>query len=462
MNEKLEIAKKIACKLLENASCEFAEIRLASSKGTSISLSKDQIDNLTQGDSISGSIRILKDGGWGFISFNNLNQIEKYFKKALLIASELKSSKKIKIKRQNAIIKNFKTKSKIPTESIPIDKKINLIQEYNDILKNHNTIQTTRATYKDVQTDYLYLNNEGSIIYYDKSYCGISLASIAKDGALIQPFHDSISGYGGFELVENQHTRAEETVKIAVDLLSAEPIKGGRHNVILDPKLSGVFIHEAFGHLSEADFVYENNNLKKQMQLGTVFANNEFNVVDEGNREELSGYTPFDDEGVMANKTYLIKNGILSGRLHSRETAEKMDEEVTGNGRSLGVSNQPIVRMTNTYIENGKYSKNEILDSAEEGIYAVDVIGGQTNLEMFTFTSGYGYKIKNGKKGKMYRDIVISGNVFETLKNVDKIGNDLQMFGGLGGCGKGGQSPLPVSFGGPHLSIKNVLIGGKQ
>ncbi len=462
MNEKLEIARQISSSLLQNAPCEFAEIRLSSSKGTSVSLSKDQIDNLSLGDSIAGSIRVLKNGAWGFISFNNLSQIEKYFKRAIDIASKLNSAEKISVKSQTAIVQNFKTNCKIKTEDVHIDEKIKVISQYNDILKDHERIQTTRATYSDATTDYLYMNSEGSDIYYDKSYCGISLASIAKDGSQIQPFHDSVSGYGGFELVQNQHQRAEKTIKTAVDLLSAEAIKGGRHNVVLDPKLSGVFIHEAFGHLSEADFIHENPKLQEQMKLGTKFGPKEFNVVDDGNRSDLSGYTPFDDEGVMPDKTYLIKDGTLSGRLHSRETASKMNEEVTGNGRGLGVSRQPIVRMTNTYIENGDNTKDEILDSIEDGIYAVDVIGGQTNLEMFTFTSGYGYKVKNGKLGKMYKDIVISGNVFETLNSIDKIGNDLEMFGGLGGCGKGGQSPLPVSFGGPHISINNVLIGGKQ
>ena len=87
-------------------------------------------------------------------------------------------------------------------------------------------------------------------------------------------------------------------------------------------------------------------------------------------------------------------------------------------------------------------------------------IGGQTNLEMFTFTAAYGYKIKNGKPGKMFRDIILSGNVFTTLKNISMIGNDREMFGGLGGCGKGGQGPLPVTLGGPHMLVNNVLVGG--
>ncbi len=198
------------------------------------------------------------------------------------------------------------------------------------------------------------------------------------------------------------------------------------------------------------------------MVLGRQFGPEGLNVYDDGSLAHLPGYTPFDDEGVLPEKTALISGGMLTGRLHSRETAARMNENPTGNGRAINVMRQPVVRMTNTYIDKGPYSKEDIFSAVDRGIYAIDVIGGQTNLEMFTFTSGFGFEIKNGKRGKMYRDIQLSGNVFQTLKNIKMIGNDLQMFGGLGGCGKGGQSPLPVSFGGPHMLIEEVLIGGKQ
>ena len=343
-----------------------------------------------------------------------------------------------------------------------LDEKFELIKAYNNILHSSPKVQTTRSTYRDVTGRYIYLNSEGSDLRYDRSYCGVSLASVARDGAIIQPFHESVSGCGGFELVLGREELAEKVVKTAVDLLGAEAAPGGMHRIITDQKLAGVFIHEAFGHLSEADFVHENEQMKSIMVLGRQFGPEGLNVYDDGTIPSLPGFIPFDDEGVMPCKTPLIEKGVLSGRLHSRETAEKMGEGLTGNGRAINVMRQPIVRMTNTYIDRGTHRPEELFDEVDDGIYAIDVIGGQTNLEMFTFTSGYGYEIRNGKKGRMYRDIVLSGNVFHTLKNIEMIADDLKMFGGLGGCGKGGQSPLPVSFGGPHLLINDVLIGGRR
>ena len=115
--------------------------------------------------------------------------------------------------------------------------------------------------------------------------------------------------------------------------------------------------------------------------------------------------------------------------------------------------------MTSTFIDRGDASFEEMLDGIEDGVYACGALGGMTDLERFTFSSMYAYRIENGKLTTPLRDVILSGNVFETLKNVDRIGNDLTFFGGLGGCGKGGQSPLPTTVGAPHVSVKNVLIG---
>ncbi len=461
MNDKFFQTLEEGRKLISSAPCEYADIRLSLSEGTGISLSKDNIESVSSSDSVGGSVRILKNGAWGFSTFNDIGNLEKYFKAALRSAMMVNPAEKSLAAAGQGRRASFKTASIRPAESVTLDEKFELINSYNKILMGSEKIQTTRAIYRDVKTYYVYLNSEGSDLSFDKSYCGISLASVAKSGSLVQPFHESLSGYGGFELVEGKENAAENVLKTSLDLLDAESLPGGKYDVILDPKLCGVFIHEAFGHLSEADFVHENPRMRDIMKIGRDFGPEILNVYDEGDRPELSGYIPFDDEGMEPSSTALIKNGILSGRLHSRETAYKMNEEPTGNARAIGVMRQPIVRMTNTYIENGKSSKDEIFDAVDDGIYAVDVIGGQTNLEMFTFTAGYGYMVKNGKTGRMFKDIILSGNVFNTLKNIKMIGNDKKMFGGLGGCGKGGQSPLPVSFGGPHMLVSDVLIGGK-
>jgi TldD protein len=462
MNDHIQHVSTRARSLLSGCGCDYAEIRLSGGGGTTISLSGDQVDAISSGETIAGSVRLLRDGAYAFISFNDLNGIEYFFKRCLEISQSAARRMKTKMRAYRAVIERYATDEEKNTAGIPLDEKFNLINSYNRILKSSRFVQTTRALYRDARSYSIFLNSEGSEITYDKSYCGISLTTVARDGSVIQPFHESFSGYGGFEIVENRHETAERVVKTAVDLLSAESVPGGTYRVVADQKLAGVFIHEAFGHLSEADFVHENEQLQKIMVLGKRLGPEELNVTDNGNIPGLAGFIPCDDEGVLPGETHIIMNGLLHGRLHSRETAEKMGEEITGNARALNVMNQPIVRMTNTYIENGAHNKNAIIEAAGDGIYAAGAIGGETNLEMFTFTSGCGYEIRHGKIGKMFKDIVLSGNVFTTLGNIAMIGNDRLMFGGLGGCGKSGQGPLPVSYGGPHLLLTGVLIGGPR
>jgi TldD protein len=228
----------------------------------------------------------------------------------------------------------------------------------------------------------------------------------------------------------------------------------------LDPVLAGVFVHEAFGHLSESDFVYENERLRELMTLGKQFGDRELNIIDTAMLPGLRGSYKYDDEGVPAVKTYLVREGKLVGRLHSRETAARMKEKPTGNARAVSYRYPPIVRMSNTYIEPGKASFADMIGDIKEGIYARNWYGGTTSMEMFTFSAGEAYMIRNGKIAEALRPVVLTGNVFDTLKNIDAIGDDLEMNQG-GGCGKGGQMPLPVSNGSPHIRIRRCLVGGR-
>jgi TldD protein len=200
--------------------------------------------------------------------------------------------------------------------------------------------------------------------------------------------------------------------------------------------------------------------MKDIMVLGKRFGNSELNIVDSATISRLRGSYKYDDEGMPATKTYLIREGKLAGRLHSRETAAKMRERPTGNARTINYRHPPIVRMTNTYIEPQAVSFNQIIGDIKEGIYAKNWYGGTTSMEMFTFSAGEAYSIRNGKIGEMLQPVVLTGNVFNTLQNIDAIGDDLEMNQG-GGCGKGGQSPLPVSNGSPHIRISSCLVGGR-
>lgn len=447
-------------KKLKDIHAEYAEIRMSEGYSTTIHLSKKMIETCKVGYTKEGSVRVYNNGCWGFFAFTSLDMLEYALQQAQELSQIQKKEHAPQLSSLQTNIIKEQTKTHIPLHTVSLEEKMRVLTEYNTILKDSQLVENTNVLYRDSMTKYLLCNTDGSVVECDRSFCGLSLSAIAKDGTVIQPYGESQANYGGFEIVRDKHTMAEEVVQTATELVVAPQVKSGVYNVIADSKLAGVFIHEAFGHLSEADFVYENPRMKEIMVIGKRFGPDILNVVDDGTLP-YAGYIPCDDEGIMPAKTYLIKNGILHSRLHSRETAVKMREDVTGNARAITASASPIVRMTNTYIENGNSTVEELFDKLWNGIYVVGALGGQTNLEMFTFTPAYAYEIKKGKKIKKLRDCMLMGNVFATLANIEAVANDCTLFSGLGGCGKQGQSPLPVASGGPHILINNVLIGGK-
>jgi TldD protein len=229
---------------------------------------------------------------------------------------------------------------------------------------------------------------------------------------------------------------------------------------VIDPILSGLFVHEAFGHLSEADTLYENPDLLEVMTMGRRFGCQELQIFDGAAPAGHRGSYLYDDEGTPATTTQLIEDGILVGRLHSRETAGKLAEAATGNARCLNYHYPPIVRMTNTWIDRGNTPVADLFSGIKEGVYARNWLGGMTNGEMFTFSAGEAWMIRNGEIAEPVRDVTLSGNVFKTLGDIEGIGDDFH-WDESGGCGKAGQGGLAVGVGGPSLRIRDVVVGGE-
>ena len=445
---------------LKSAKADHIEIRINEGRGTGVSYVGKELESIGESSMMGGCVRALVNGGWGFVAFNDIENLPRYVKMACEQAT-LVGNKDVSLAETGVINDVVKTQVDVDPADVSLIDKHDLCQKYNNIILSSNKVQTSSVRYVDSHSTLYFANLEGSFIVCKNIFCGVSVMAMAKDGMDVQQAYNSIGDLRGYSKVENFEESCEEVTKRAVDLLSAKPVEAGKHTVIVDPKLCGVFTHEAFGHLSEADFIYENQKLREIMKLGKRFGSDELSIVDDGTLVGEAGYNKYDSEGTPTQKTYLIKDGILTNRLHSRETAAKMNEKPTGNARAISYGSEPIVRMTNTYMESRDQTFEEMLAGVDDGIYAKGSLGGQTNTEMFTFSAEEAYKIKDGKICEQVRDVVLTGNVFETLMNIDAIGNDRILFGGLGGCGKGGQSPLRVSDGGPHTRIKDVTIGGR-
>jgi TldD protein len=451
----MEQVMKIAIGALD---ADYADIRIERSETTSLAYMGPVLEDIGTVMTLGGCVRVCIRGGWGFASFNRLEDAEKSAQAAVIMA-KLAGGDRTVLAQVEPVTARVKSMTGKDTARVPLEEKLSLLKKYNDMMLGSKDIVTTNAVYRDIGKTVWLHTSEGSMIEQEKIYAGISLMAVARDGSNVQRGMKSFGDQLGFETVENREEEVEKILKITRDLIRAPKVSGGVYPVILDPQLAGVFVHEALGHLSEADFVYENPKAREMMKLGRRFGPDTLNILDDGVRAGENGCTPYDEEGVKGQRTYLVKNGVLTGRLHSRETAGRMGEMPTGNARAISASFRPIVRMTTTFIDRGESSFDEILAGIGEGIYACGFLGGNTDLERFTFSSAYAWRIKDGCITTPLRDVILSGNVFETLDHIEKIGNDLTLYGGLGGCGKGEQSPLPVTDGSPHIRIGKVLVG---
>lgn len=454
MRERIE-------KALRKSDAEYTEIRIESVTSSRARFRGEELDNIGSSKTLGGIVRTLVKGGWGYATFNDLSNLEIRVKEACESA-KLVGKGESKLAEVEPVVDEITATLEKDFRNVSLSEKKSVIKEYNKIILHYDDkIETSTVGYNDSFRKVWYGNSEGTYIEDERPDVGVMLSATAREGDNVQRGFESVAGGAGFQIIEGLQEKAVAAARRAVDLLSAPPVTGGQYTVIINPKLSGVFAHEAFGHLSESDFVYENERMKELMALGKRIGSDMVNIIDDGNILGLRGTHKYDDEGVKTRKNYLIKDGILAGRLHSRETAAKMGEEPTGNARAISYKHQPIVRMTNTYIDKGNAGFQDMIKDVNLGLYAIDMVGGQTSMEMFTFSAAYGYMIREGEIAELVRDVALTGNVFETLMHIDMVGDTVEFPPAGGGCGKGGQAPLPVGFGGPCVRIQNVVVGGR-
>ena len=415
MKTKLTDVQNLLSDLISRYSSrvDYLMIRLEEAEGTDIVLRGDKVETLSEGISIGGHVRTCYKGGWGLSSFNKLTTIEDRIEEAIAAARIVGDEETIL-----AAIDPVQAVCRLPLlgtdpRQVSLKQKKQLCDRYTDLLKTvDHRITTTSVHYSDSTQRVIIVTSEGTFI--DQSWVDMEMrfAATARNGETVQTGRETTGSRKAYEDLTNLDKQVKGAAERAVTSLFLPSVKGNTYTVVIDPILSGLFVHEAFGHLSEADMAYENPD-------------------------------------------------VLVGRLHSRETAGKLEEKPTGNARCLNYHYSPIVRMTNTWIERGKTPVADLFTGIKEGVFAQNWLGGMTNGEMFTFSAGEAWMIRNGKIAEPVKDVTLSGNVFQTLADIEAIGDDFY-WDESGGCGKGGQNGLPVGCGGPSLRIRDVVVGGES
>ncbi|MCX6000037.1 MAG: TldD/PmbA family protein, partial [Chloroflexi bacterium] len=335
--------------VLRGHNADYVEIRLEDSRATRMEYRGKEIEDISLPASVGGCVRALVKGGWGFVSFNETGDLRQ--KVDLAVRQARFVGKDASRLIPTAPVVDW-VEEVVPgdSSSLSLVEKKRLLDEYVEVIWSVPKIETSSLLYRDKTRTITFANSEGTYIEQKNSDLAFRASVVARNGGDVQQAGLSVGSRGRFSDLENIHGQVREIAERAVQLLAAPRAKSGEYCVVLDPILAGVFTHEAFGHLSESDHIYENERLKEIMVLGRRFGGEHLNIVDGAAVRGLRGSYKYDDEGVPASKTYRIREGVLCGRLHSRETAAKMGETATGNARAIDYHYPPIVRMTNTYI----------------------------------------------------------------------------------------------------------------
>ncbi|MGD9385193.1 MAG: metalloprotease TldD [Thioalkalispiraceae bacterium] len=253
---------------------------------------------------------------------------------------------------------------------------------------------------------------------------------------------------------------AREAVRQALVNLDAKDAPAGTMPVVLGPGWPGVLLHEAVGHGLEADFNRKGASVFSG-RVGQQVASKHCTVIDDGSIAARRGSLSVDDEGTPTQQNVLIENGILRNYMQDKQNARLMNLPVTGNGRRESYAHMPMPRMTNTYLANGDHDPQEIIESVDKGLYAVNFGGGQVDITSgkFVFSASEAYMIENGKITYPVKGATLIGNGPESMNRVSMVGNDMALDSGVGVCGKEGQS-VPVGVGQPTLLVDRLTVGG--
>ncbi len=439
----------------------YGDIRLNESEGTRFVIENGKVRRVSQTSDSGFGLRIMKDGVWGFASSNKLSK--KSIKNALASAcSYVNSRTKSRIRFEispEMNTANVKVPWQKDVRDIELSEKLALVKAADRAARGKETVSTLSA-YSDMVIHWIQGSTLGNILSFYESYPSLGVSSFVKDSAGIQSVRKTLGGNCGFEIFKRGSAEklGETVLEEAKNLVGAKVVNGGKYDVVLDPSMTGVYTHEAFGHATEADGILAGASVLEG-KLGKVVGKDTVTIIDDPTMPGERGSFKFDQEGTKAKRRVLVENGVLKNYLNTLETSNRLRLGPNGAARSMDYSCRPIARMSNTFIKPGDF-KDDIYEDINEGIafygfqYGyVDPASGK-----FMFKSQYGRMIRNGKLAEFIRDAALTGSTLEILNRIDAIGKDFSLDGGT--CGKEGQW-VPVTSGGPSIRVRQVVVGGQ-
>jgi TldD protein len=413
---------------------------------------------VSSGNVAGAGIRVLKNG-WGFASTSSLSEkhISTAAQKALKAAANRRS--RIEMAPVDPSEDEVEATARRDPLKISFEDRRELLYEAERVIKEYRSIVSYTVFIADSWTLNQYVNSEGARIRAKYPRTVFSVTVYGKKDGRIQGASERVGGVGGYELVDRFREVTDAACRKVLRLLDAEEAPRGRYRVVLDPRLGGVFIHEALGHAAEADHVLVGESILTG-KLGEKIAPETVTIYDDPTLSSSYGFYFYDAEGLRAEKKPIMDKGTLVNFLNTRETAAAMGAQPTGNARSQGYDYPPLVRMSNTYLQPGDHSLEELIEDIKEGVYLKGSKGGEVDTArgVFQFNAEEGVLIENGELSRTVKDVSLSGSTLDILGRIDGVGDDFALH--IGYCGKEAQS-VPVGDGGPHIRTR-ALVGGKD
>lgn len=484
MNDVLKLALDRAKKL----GAEYADVRYVSSDTERISTRNGNVHSIGM-DSDSGfGIRVLVDGAWGFSSSSVSTGTDGKISKAGLAevaeeavgiarASGRSIKKPVTLSPAEIIQDSWAMPAKTDPFAMKIEDKVSYLLDSERLMKQAAPVSLTYGSLVFYREHKLFLSTEGSSIEQKLTQSGGNIGAIARDGQEVQGRSYAAQFGGDFALKGWEHIdeldfpgNAPRVARDACELVKAPQCPSGVMDIILEGSQLALQIHESCGHPIELDRVLGmeagmvgTSFLTTEKQGNFRYGSPEVNIVADATIPGANGSFGYDDDGVPAQKTTIVDQGIFTNYLTSRETAGEVGQVSNGANRAVNWNRIPLVRMTNINLEPGDYSLDEIIKNTKHGIYmdlnrSYSIDDRRYN---FQFGTEVGWEIEDGSIKRMVKNPTYTGNTPEFWNSCDAIaGRDEWKVWGIPNCGKGepGQ-PIRVGHGAAPARFRNVRVG---
>ncbi|MCI2068163.1 MAG: TldD/PmbA family protein [Bacilli bacterium] len=458
------ISKKLAFIILDEAlktGAEFADLFVQDELKHNISLSHKRVDADVFKEIFGAGLRIIKKGQVVYGYSSDLS------KKSLLnLADTLSSSFQGERVKNAAALKTVhnphKHQPKIPHTQMTDEAKIAELKKGEEAIYAYSPliVNAEVGLLEDDSHVEIY-NTNGRAVSDDRIRTRLRITSIASKDGQFQVGSEAPGASIGDEIFQMYDLvkLAKKAAKTSVDLLSAPECPSGKMTVIIGNKFGGVLFHESCGHPLEGVAISHRSSVFTG-KLGQKIASDVVTAIDDGTIPNGWGSSNFDDEGEKTTRNVLIKDGVLVNYMVDNYNGARLNMKSTGACRRESYKYLATTRMTNTFIDNGKSTPEEIIKATPFGLYCVSFNGGSVDpaTDQFNFTASEAYIIKDGKIDHLVKGASLIGYGYEILPNIDMVANDCDR--GEGMCGASSGS-IPADVGQPTVRVLNVTVGGR-